>query len=128
MVTTPAGVIRRIVRLAVSPTYTYPRHRPRRPAGPEPGGAARAVGAADGARQAGHRGDDTGRRDLADRVAQLGDIDIARGIDGDGPRRGESRRTARAVDGAGDARQTREVVTTPAGVIWRIVWLNVSAT
>ena len=75
--------------------------------------------------QAGERADDAGRRDLADRVVELiGDVEVARGVDRDadagwrtGPHCPCRRRCRRSpADPA-------KVVTTPAGVIVRIVWL-----
>ena len=57
----------------------------------EPRRTARAIGAARDTRLLGKRSDDTGGRDLADRiVAGVGDIDVARGIDGGAARRAEA--------------------------------------
>ena len=86
-------------------------------------GAARAVGASAVSRQARQRRHHAAGRDLPDRVIEgVGDIHVARAVDGGALRNAESRGVARAVGAPKRLPASpANVVTTPAGVIARMV-------
>ena len=130
VVTTPAGVTFRIVLLQVSATYTLPALSTATPSGWQNRAALPVPSALpEASRQPGQRRHHPAGRHLADRVvAGVRHIDVARAVHRHAAR--TLNRAARPVPSALPELPANpaRVVTTPAGVTFRIVWLSVSAT